>query len=254
MKKQPILLLLLSVIILDSCSVFPRFQVEKRKHKKGFYLAHSNGETRLPTVKNDDKITGQDIKRVDSTITIWKEEITKEDITKREEVTIQSEPASGPIKDTITAGLYHKQDKKNENNAGLASAYPSSWEPYLKPKAKVDKNWNIVDQPKTLVKEGADDRLALMSLIMSAFGLFIGFSGCFLPQIGCVGAIIGLSFGLGGLITGIKALKMIKMKPDVYGGKTFATLGVVIGSIAVILWTTVLLLLFLVLALILSVI
>lgn len=75
--------------------------------------------------------------------------------------------------------------------------------------------------------------LALASMIVAIGGLLLG---------GCLGPLPGIV----ALIMGLVAQSQIKREPDKYGGKPFATAGVVIGAVSIVFY--VLLLLFFILS------
>lgn len=69
----------------------------------------------------------------------------------------------------------------------------------------------------------ASQGLALASMITAIAGLMLG---------GCFGPLPGIA----ALIMGLVALSQIKRDPEKYGGKPFATAGVIIGSISVVFY------------------
>jgi uncharacterized protein DUF4190 len=81
--------------------------------------------------------------------------------------------------------------------------------------------WQAPPPPATYPRTGQrSEALALASMITGIVGLLL--IGCFGPFPGIVALVLGLV-----------ALSQIKKSPEKYGGKGFATAGVVIGAVSV---------------------
>lgn len=85
---------------------------------------------------------------------------------------------------------------------------PGPWQPPAPPVVPIS--------PQTRPSQG----LALASMIIGIAGIVV--AGCFGPVPGIVALVLGLT-----------ALSQIKKSPDKYGGKPYATAGVVIGALTV---------------------
>ena len=80
--------------------------------------------------------------------------------------------------------------------------------------------WQPPPPPYVRSSTQPNQSLALASMIVGIVGLALG---------GCLGPVPGIV----ALILGLTALSQIKKSPQEYGGKPFATAGVVIGSVSI---------------------
>jgi hypothetical protein len=108
------------------------------------------------------------------------------------------------------------------------------------PPAAPDASWqnkeigsNTPFQPPPASASGPSSTLAIISLVLGILGFLSAF-GMIIPFVGyCFFAIV-LLLGIGAIVTGFLGRSRATKSPDEYGGKGFATAGIILGVLDVI--------------------
>ena len=88
----------------------------------------------------------------------------------------------------------------------------------------VSSAWQPPPPPGTYARQQQSQGLAVASMIVGILGMFLGLL--------CLGPIPGIL----ALILGLVALSQIKRSPHLNGGKPFAIVGIVMGSLSILFY------------------
>lgn len=213
--KQLLLIGLALTFILSSCSM------EKRHYMSGYHIQWKNapyGRHELASNNIEKKITENKTTTAEQ---LKMQTNTIDSITTTADANITASADNSVVPLVSEPTLWRNNPRKAINRI-IINPTPTEFKSNNNKKRKTHK-------ALTIEEEGENKNLSIVGLVLGILG--------------CVGYYAGPLFGLAAIIVSAIALKKIKREPKEYGGKTMATIGLILGIVAVIAWTIVIALL-----------
>jgi len=133
----------------------------------------------------------------------------------------QRPPYAPPMSEQPT---WHAQDPNAPGNWRSPDPNaPGAWVP-PEQRQPVKPAWQPPPPPVTFPRNQPSQGLAVASMVLGILGLFVGMF--------CLGPVPGIA----ALVLGLVALSQIKSAPDRNGGKPFAIVGIITGSLSMVIF------------------